>query len=94
VSVAGYLGFAVSAALLTSCGTPEQNAWGIPRDDVREIGRLVRAQTSDRIGGYDHDKNDPSVINVWVDAPVPRPILYQAHRVRGQWKIEPRVIVY
>jgi hypothetical protein len=28
---------------VTACGTPEQNAWGLPREDVREIARLVRA---------------------------------------------------
>jgi hypothetical protein len=82
-----------AATLLAACGTPEQNAWGLPRDDVREIGRLVPAQTSAPIAGYDRDKQDPSVINVWVTEPDGYSGLWQAHRVGGHWKVEHRAIV-
>jgi hypothetical protein len=43
VSGATYSASMAVAILLSACGTPESNAWGLPRDDVREIGRLVRA---------------------------------------------------
>ena len=78
----------VAAALvLTSCGTPESSAWGLPRDDIREIGRLVRAQTSTPITGYTRDEQDPRVIDIWVTEADGGPGLWQAHRVGGRWKV-------
>ena len=79
--------------LLTACGTPESNAWGLPRNDVREIGRLIRAQTSAAITAYPRDKQEPAVIDVWVTEDDGYPGLWQAHRVGDHWKIEHRVIV-
>jgi hypothetical protein len=81
------------AILLPACGTPESNAWGLPRDDVREIGRLVRAQTSTPITGYSRDQREPGVIDVWVREADGYPGLWQAHRVGNHWKVEHRVIV-
>jgi hypothetical protein len=84
----------VAATLVsTSCGTPESNAWGLPRDDVREIGRLIRAQTSAPITGYTRDQKDPRVIDIWVTEDDGYPGLWQAHRVGNHWKVEHRVIV-
>jgi hypothetical protein len=81
------------AVLLPACGTPESNAWGLPRDDVREIGRLVRAQTSAPITAYSRDQHEPGVIDILVTEPDGYPGLWQAHRVGGHWKVEHRVIV-
>jgi hypothetical protein len=58
------------ALVLTSCRTPESNAWGLPREDVRETGRLVRAQTSTPITGYTRDQQDLRVIDIWVTEPM------------------------
>ena len=79
--------------LLTACGTPESNAWGLPRNDVREIGRLIRAQTSAPITAYSRDKHEPAVIDIWVTEEDGYPGLLQAHRVGDHWKVEHRVIV-
>ena len=54
-----------AAMLLMACGTPESNAWGLPRSDVREIGRLVHAQTSSPILSYQRDSIDDTAILVF-----------------------------
>ena len=82
-----------AALVLTACGTPESNAWGLPRDDVRQIGRLVRAQTSAPITGYTRDERHPGVIDIWVTEADGYPGLWQAHRVGDRWKVQHRVIV-
>lgn len=59
-----------AATLLIACGTPEQNAWDLPREDVREIGRIVRAQTSSPIVSYTHDNGDPTTITCGLTRPM------------------------
>jgi len=74
----------VLSCVLAACGTPESNAGfgGVPRQDAAEIGRLIRAQTSERILSYSWN----SVGGVEVRTTETTHV-YMARRVRGKWQI-------
>jgi hypothetical protein len=79
----------VLSTILVACGTPESNArfGGVSPKDAAEIGRLIRAQTSDRILSYSWN----SVGSVGVRT-TDTTHVYLAERVRGKWQISIVVI--
>jgi len=81
------------ALLLPACGTPESNAWGLPRKDVREIARLVRAQTSTPILSYQRDTTDNTSILVFTRGHE-YPDVYRAQRIAGRWRVHKTVIIW
>jgi hypothetical protein len=80
-----------AALLLAACGTPEMNAWGLPREDLREIARLVRAKTSEPILSYQRDPNDSNSIIVLMRGHDPE--AYRAQRIRGRWVVHEAPII-
>lgn len=74
-----------AAILLVACGTPETNAWGLPRADVQEIARLIHAKTSEPILSYQRDANDGNSVLVLMRGHDPE--AYHAQRVRGRWVV-------
>jgi hypothetical protein len=85
VNPIGYAPSIAAAILLVACGTPESNAWGIPREDTREIARLIRAKTSEPILSYQRDANDNNSILVLMRGHDPE--AFHAQRVRGRWVV-------
>jgi hypothetical protein len=81
------------ALLVTACGTPERNAWGLPREDVREIARLVRDHTSSPILSYQRDTTDNTSILVFTRGDE-YPDVYKAQRIAGRWTIHEAVIIW
>jgi hypothetical protein len=79
--------------LMTGCGTPEASAWGLPREDVREIARLVRAQTSSPILSYQRDTTDNSSILIFTRGDE-YPDVYKAQRIAGRWTVHEAVIIW
>ena len=87
------LSIAFLALLFSGCGTPEGNAWGLPREDLREIARLVRAQTSSPILSYQRDTTDKSSILVFTRG-AEYPDVYRAQRIADRWAIHEIVIIW
>ena len=83
----------LAAHFLTSCLTPENAAWGIPREDIQAIRPLVRAQTSAPILSYQRDAPDRTAIIVLVRGKE-HTEAYRAKRVGGRWKVyyEPMIL--
>src|SRR5260370_29242116 len=79
----------VLSSVLVACGTPESNArfGGVPPQDAVEIGRLIRAQTSERILSYSRDSGGGVGVRTTDTTHV-----YLAERVRGKWQISIVVI--
>jgi hypothetical protein len=74
-----------AAILLAACGTPETNAWGLPREDVQEIARLIHAKTSEPVLSYQRDANDSNSVVVLMRGHDPE--AYHAQRIRGRWVV-------
>jgi hypothetical protein len=74
----------VLSSVLVACGTPEGNArfGSVPPQDAVEIGRLIRAQTSDRILSYSWNSLGGVEVRTTDTTHV-----YMARRVRGKWQI-------
>jgi hypothetical protein len=85
VSTIAYAPSIAAALLLAACGTPEMNAWGLPREDVREIARLIHAKTSEPILSYQSDPNDSNSVLVLMRGHDPE--AYHAQRIRGRWVV-------
>jgi len=83
----------LTAPFLTSCLTPENAAWGIPREDIQAIRPLVRAQTSAPMLSYQRDAADSTAIIVLVRGKE-HTDAYRAKRVGGRWKVyyEPMIL--
>jgi len=74
----------VAAACVTSCGTPESNAWftGVSRQEATEISRVIHAHTSARVLSYSRKRD--SSIEVLTDDDY----VHTVRRVHGTWRIE------
>ena len=91
VSTIPYAPAFAAALLLAACGTPETNAWGLPREDVQEIARLIRAKTSEPILSYQRDANDSNSVLVLMRGHNPE--AFHAQRVRGRWVVDETALI-
>ena len=96
MSVARYSACVISAGFIAACGTPESNAWlgGIPRQEALEAASAVRQQTSAQILSFERDRDDHTVIDVWVRGHDQFPELYKAKRVGKHLKVDHRILVW
>ena len=83
----------LTAHFLTSCLTPENAAWNIPREDIDAIRPLVHAQTSAPILSYQRDATDSTAILVLVRGKE-HTETYRAKRDGGRWNVyyEPEIL--
>jgi hypothetical protein len=71
--------------MLSSCGTPEQNArlTGLSHADAAAIGRAIHAKTSQQILSYERQPNGS--VFVEVRSRTSEPDVYVATKSDGKW---------
>ena len=67
------------------------NAWGLPREDVGEIARLIHAKTSEPILSFQSDPNDSNSVFVLMRGHNPE--AYRARRIRGRWEVHETAMI-